>query len=477
MSEGTLKTKALKGVIWSGLERLSVQGVQFLVMLVIARILEPKDFGLVGMLAIFLAVAQSLIDSGFSQALIRKQDRADIDNSTVFYFNIVVSLILYVILYIIAPYVSEFYHEPQLTSLMRVMCLIVIINSFAVVQRAIFTAFIDFRTQAKASFIAAVISGGVGVTLALKGFGVWTLVFQQLINAGISTMMLWTFSNWCPQLAYSWKSFRELYAFGSKLMISGLIDTVYNNMYQLVVGKVFSASSLGHYTQANTFTQLPSANITNILQRVTYPVLCTLQDDNERLRKDYRQLLKLSAFIVFPLMCGLAAVAYPLVEILLGKKWHFAAILIIPLCFNLMWYPIAAINLNLLQVKGRSDLFLKLEIIKKVIGVSVLFASLPFGLIFMTYARIASGMLGLYLNTYYTDKIINVGFWLQMKDLSKTLIVSLLLFAFVFGLIHFIENVWFQLIIGIGIAVVFYASAVLMLRFDELSFLKTILNK
>ena len=232
MSEGTLKTKALKGIIWSGLERLSVQGVQFLVMLVIARILEPKDFGLVGMLAIFLAVAQSLIDSGFSQALIRKQDRADVDNSTVFYFNIVVSLILYVILYLIAPYVSAFYHEPQLTSLMRVMCLIVVINSFAVVQRAIFTASIDFRSQAKASFIAALASGVVGVTMAIIGYGVWSLVWQQLVNAFVNVVMLWILSTWYPKLVYSWKSFRELFAFGSKLMVSGLIDTVYNNLYQ-----------------------------------------------------------------------------------------------------------------------------------------------------------------------------------------------------------------------------------------------------
>lgn len=477
MSTESLRNKTVKGVVWSSVERFSVQGVQFLVMLVIARILDPKDFGLVGMLAIFLAVAQSLIDSGFSQALIRKQNRTEADNSTVFYFNIVVSLVLYTIFYLIAPWVSDFFHEPQLTSLMRVLCLIVIINSFAVVQRAIYTASINFRTQAKASFIAALISGGVGVVMALEGYGVWTLVFQQLLNAGINTLMLWLFSKWRPKILYSWKSFKELFAFGSKLMVSGLIDTIYNNLYQLAVGKFFSAASLGHFTQAKTFTQVPAANITLVIQRVTYPVLCTLQDDSDKLRTDYRQLLRLSAFIVFPLMCGLASVAYPLVEILLGEKWRFAATLIIPLCFNMMWYPIAAINLNLLQVKGRSDLYLRLEIIKKIIGVTVLIVTLPFGLLFMTYARIVSGMIGLYLNTYYTKKLINVGFWLQMKDLGLTFVTSMIMFILIICVSFITSSVWLQLILGIIIGIVFYISIVVSFKFQEWSYLKSIIKK
>ena len=472
----SLKNKTVKGIVWSSIERLSVQGVQFLVMLVIARILDPKDFGLVGMLAIFLAVAQSLIDSGFSQALIRKQNRTETDNSTVFYFNIFISVVLYAIFYLIAPWVSWFFNEPQLTSLMRVLCVIIIINSFAVVQRAVYTASIDFKTQAKASLIAAVISGGIGITLALSGFGVWTLVVQQLLNAGVNTLMLWAFSKWRPHLAYSWRSFKELFAFGSKLMISGLIDTLYNNLYQIVVGKVFLATSLGHFTQAKTITQLPSSNITNILQRVTYPVLCTLQEDDDMLRKNYRKLLQLSAFIVFPLMCLLAGVAYPLVEVLLGKKWLFTATLIIPLCFNLMFYPIAAINLNLLQVKGRSDLFLKLEIIKKIIGVTVLIASIPYGLVFMTYARIASGLLGLYLNTYYTKKLINVGFYLQMKDISGSLFLSLSMFLVVCFMNVLISNVWGQLVVGIITGLFFYMSISFLFKMPELKYFSFIKN-
>lgn len=477
MAEQSLKDKTVKGVVWSSVGRFSVQGVQFVVMLLIARLLDPKDFGLVGMLAIFLAVAQSLIDSGFSQALIRKQDRTEIDNSTVFYFNIVVSAILYLILYAIAPWVSDFYNEPQLCRLMRMLCLIVIINSFAVVQRAIYTASINFKTQAKASFIAALASGLVGVLMAYNGYGVWALVWQQLLNAGVNTLLLWIYSNWYPRWVYSWKSFRELFAFGSKLLASGLLDTLYTNIYLLVIGKIFSAANLGYYTQADRFTKFPSSNITGILQRVTYPVLCSIQDDDERLREDYRKLLRLSAFIIFPMMCLLAGVSCPLVELLLGEKWRFAATLIIPLSFNMMWWPIHAINLNLLQVKGRSDLFLRLEIVKKIIGVTVLVLSIPFGLLFMCYAGIVTSIICLVVNTYYTGKLIQVGFFMQMKDLSLTLMVSVAIFVTAYFLTFISDNVFLQLLLAVFLSAVLFYTTVYVLKFKELDYVKSILNR
>lgn len=471
----TLKNKTLKGILWSGVERFSVHGVHFLVTLVIARILDPSDFGLVGMLAIFIAVAQSLIDSGFSQALIRKQNRTDLDNCTVFYFNIIVSVCLYLILYAIAPLVASFYEEPQLVNLMRVLCFVVVINSLAVVQRAVYTASLDFKTQAKASLIAAVVSGGVGIYLAIRGYGVWTLVWQQLLNAVINTFLLWFFSSWYPRFVYSWDSFRELFSFGSKLLASGLIDTVYRNMYTLVIGKIFSAVNLGQYTQANHFVNLPSSNITSILQRVTYPVLCTLQDENEKLRQNYRQLIRLSAFVIFPMMCILAGVSYPLVVFLIGEKWHFAATMIIPLSLSSMWYPVHAINLNLLQVKGRSDLFLRLEIIKKIIGVIVLVLSIPFGLLFMCWSSILTSILCLFINTYYTGKLINVGFTVQMKDLSGTLIVSLLVFLISYSVSSVINNSFWAFSFATLLGALFFVTMAYILHFEELSTAKFII--
>lgn len=477
MSELNLKDKTIKGLIWSSAERFSVQGVQFLVMLVIARILDPKDFGLVGMLAIFLAVAQSLIDSGFSQALIRKQDRSEIDNNTVFYFNIFASVVLYLLLFAIAPWVAAFYKEPLLVDLMRVLCLVIIINSFAVVQRAVYTSTIDFKTQAKASFFAAVVSGIIGVYLAITGNGVWTLVWQQLIGASINTLLLWIYSSWYPRLQYSWQSFKELFAFGSKLLASGLLDTIYINMYILVIGKVFSAACLGYYSQADRFTKLPSSNLTGILQRVTYPILCSIQEDDERLRKDYRQLLRLSAFVVFPLMCLLAGVAYPLVELLIGEKWRYAATLLIPLSFSMMWYPIHAINLNLLQVKGRSDLFLRLEIVKKSIGVLVLVLSIPLGLLFMCYAGIISSIICLIINTYYTGKLIQVGFLMQMKDLSSILTSSILTFVIVYCVTRCFYSILFQLFFGGVFGILIYAGIAVLFKFRELDYIKSIIDR
>lgn len=476
MSE-SLKNKTIKGIIWSSVENLSTRGVKFLVMLIIARILTPKDYGLVGMLAIFISVSDTLVNSGFSQALIRKQNRTETDNCTVFYFNIGVGLALYIILFLIAPWIADFYEEPQLEELMRVLGIVVIIHSLAVVQRAILTQAINFRIQAKASFLAALISGVIGIFCAMKGFGVWALVIQQILNVLIYTTLLWYYSHWRPRLLYSWTSFKELFTFGSKLLASGLLDTLYNNMHGLVVGKVFSATSLGFYSRASQFADFPSKNATRVFQRVTYPVLCKIQDDDETLAANYRKLLRTSAFIIFPMMCLLAALAHPMIIMVLGQKWSYCAVLMVPICFTMMLYPIHAINLNLLQVKGRSDLFLKLEIIKKILGVTILCFSIHFGLLFMCYSGIVTSIICLVINTYYTGKLINVGFIRQMIDLSGSLITSLLMFALVYMLYLFIENNILILCVGLVIGIGFYIGVAYLFEFDEITYLKTIIRR
>ena len=474
---GALKHTAVQGILWSSIERFSVQGIQFVIMIIMARLLTPEDYGLIGMLVIFLAISQSLIDSGFSQALIRKQNRTEVDNSTVFYFNIAVGFVLYLLFYIAAPWVAEFYGLPQLTLVMRVVCLGILFNSLAVVQRALLTVKIDFKTQAKASLIAVAISGILGVTLAYTGFGVWALVCQQLVNLGINTLLLWLFSKWKPLRTFSWQSFRELFSFGSKLLASGLLDTTYSNIYPIVIGKVFSAGDLGHYTRAHQFSVFPSSNVTGVLQRVTYPVLCSIQNDIDRLRGVYRKFLKLSAFVIFPLMTGLAAVSFPFVRLVLGEKWMFCAELLQIICFSMMWYPIHAINLNLLQVQGRSDLFLRLEIIKKVLGVTILCVTVPLGLKAMCLGGVASSILCLVINTYYTGKLIQVGFKTQMCDLFPTLVVSLLMFAIVLLLQWMTENLYVQLLGGVFLGGFFYWVVTRIFRFQELEELFSLLSR
>lgn len=474
----SLKNKTVKGTVWSSLERFSVQGIQFIVMVLMARILTPADYGLVGMLAIFIAVSQSLIDSGFSQALIRKQDRSEIDNSTVFYFNIGVGIILYFILFFSAPLIARFYEEPQLIPITRVVGLSLVFNSLAVVQRAILTINLDFKTQAKASFIGVLISGIVGITMAHTGFGVWAIVWQQIVNLSVITILLWILSSWKPIWVYSWKSFRELFSFGSKLLASGLLDTIFRNLYLIVIGKYFKASDLGYYTRAHQFTDFASSNITGIFQRVTYPVLCTIQDDDARLSDVYRRLLKTSAFIIFPLMMGMAAVAKPMVISFLTEKWLFSAILIQILCFAMMWYPVHAINLNLLQVKGRSDLFLKLEIIKKALTVVVLCVTLPLGLIPMCVGMIFSSIISLTINTYYTGRLIDLGFFKQMKDLCPTLLLSLATGMIVYITVNFIPmQSWFAVSVGVIEGILIYVGLAKILNFPEFAELLSIIQR
>lgn len=465
-------------MIWSTLERFSVQGIQFVVMIVMARLLTPDDYGLVGMLTVFIAISQSLVDSGFSQALIHKQHRTEVDNATVFYFNVVVGLLMYLALFVSAGYIADFYKEPQLVAITRVIAVGVFLNSLVVVQRALFTVRLDFKSQAKAALTAALVSGSVGIGMAATGFGVWSIVCQQLLNLGINVALLWKLSSWRPILAYSWASFRELFGFGSKLMFSGLLETIYHNIYLIVIGKVYSSSSLGYYTRAQQFADFPSSNLTGVLQRVTYPVLCSIQDDDERLESVYRRFLKVSAFVVFPMMVGLAAVAHPLVLLLLKEQWIFTATLLSIICFNMMWYPVHAINLNLLQVKGRTDLFLRLEIIKKIIGVAVLVVTIPMGLVPMCLGGVGTSLIALVINTYYTGKLIHVGFFRQMKDLSGTLVLSLTMGALVYGVLDAIEySAIVELIIGTVVGIVYFMAFAVLFSMSEFQTLLNIIRR
>lgn len=452
----SLQHKALIGTIWSFLERFSVQGIQFVVMIIMARQLTPDDYGLVSMLTIFIALSQTLVDCGFSNALIRKQDRSEIDNSTVFFFNIAVGIILYFILFFAAPLIALFYHQPILVPITRLISLSVIINSLVVVQKSILTIKIDFKSQTAASFCGVVISGIVGIYMAFNGYGVWAIVWQQLLNLSVNTLMLWILTKWHPILVYSWKSFKQLFGFGSKLAISGIIDTLYNNIYLIVIGKLFNASDLGYYTRASQFAQFPSSNFTGIIQRVTYPIFCSFQDDITRLRNIYRRSIRLSAFIIFPLMILLAAVAKPLILILLNEQWYFSIILLQILCFSMMWYPIHSLNLNLLQVQGRSDLFLKLEIIKKIIGISILCITIPIGLVAMCIGSIVSSILCLIVNTHYTGKLIQVGFLVQMKDILPTLLYSLSMGLLVFWIVTITPGLWMKLIVGVAVGLLYF---------------------
>jgi len=476
MADESLKNKTVKGVIWSAMERLSVQAIFLAITIIMARILSPHDYGLIGLLAIFIEISQALVDSGFGQALIRKQNRTELDNNTMFYFNIVVSSFLYILLWFLAPFVSRFYDNALLCPVMRVISLGVIFNSFGLVQRALLTIKVDFKTQMRSSLIAAIISGIIGVWMAYSGYGIWAIVAQQLVNYGINTSVLWMLTNWRPRLIFSMNSLREMFSFGSKLVASSILNTIYNNIFQIIIGKVFSPSSLGHYTRAKQFADFPSANLAGIMQRVTFPVLCELQNDDGRLREAYIRTLRMIVFIIFPLMCGLAGTAHPLVSVILGEKWNFCATLLSIICFSFMWNPVHSLNLNLLQVKGRSDLFLKLEIYKKIIGILTIAVSIPFGVEAMCYSTIIHTIICLWLNTYYTRKLIGVGFIMHIKQIAPIFVVCIIMTFILFVFQMFIKDNVICLLISIIFGTTFYITLSYMLKFKEISELSSIIK-
>lgn len=454
--DAELKEQAKKGLIWSAVQRFSSQGAQFVFTIIIARQLTPEDYGVVGMLGIFLAVATVFVDGGFTNALIRKQDRTQADLSTVFYFNIVIGLLAYLVIFAIAPFVADFYDMPMLTDVLRVFGLTIIINSFCAIQMTLFNINIDFKTQTTISLISIFVSGIVALCCAFAGMTYWTLVIQALTSSIVSTSLYWVMSNWRPILVFSKQSFHEMFSFGSKLLIQGLINSIYSNIYPIIIGKLFAASTLGNYTRAQSFANFPSVAMTGIMQRVTYPVLCRMQDNEHELAYTYRKFLRLSAFVIFPMMTGLAALSTQFVILTIGEKWLFCALLLQIICFSVMWYPIHAINLNLLQVKGRSDLSLRLEIIKKIVGVAILCISAPFGIVAMCYFHILSSLFCLIINTYYTGKLINFGFIRQMRDLSPTLIISVAMYGLILFVNQMITHLWLQVVIGAFIGIAFY---------------------
>lgn len=472
----SLKDKTVKGVIWSAVDRFSAQGIKFVFSILIARLLVPEDYGVVAMLNIFLAVSQTFIDSGFGSALIRKIDRTEEDFSTVFYFNIVVAILFYLVLFFAAPAIANFYNTPLLESITKVVALNLIINSLSGIHNAKLSIAIDFKSRAKISIVSTLLTGAVGLWMAYAGYGVWALVVQSLFSSAIRTVMLWVVVKWYPKFVFSWKSFNELFSFGSKLLASGLLDTLYNNIYTLVIGKVFSPTTLGVYSKANSLAQFPSSNITSILQGVTFPVLSTIQNEDDRLADAYKRFLKIAAFVVFPLMIGLSAVADPFIRLVLTDKWGGAIYLLQIMCFWMMWYPIHAINLNILQVKGRSDYFLKLEIIKKIQGVIVLCVTVPMGIVAMCYGSLISSIICLVWNTHYTKKLIGYGFFAQMKDLLPIIVHALVMGLIVAIVVHFMPTLWLKLIVGVLTGIIYYISGAYVMKFPEMDELLTILK-
>ena len=467
MSDG-LKNKTLHALFWSFFERIGQQGIQFIIGIILARLLLPEQFGLIAMLTIFMAIAQSFINSGFGQALIQKQDATHIDECSIFYFNILVGFLAAGLLCLFAPWIAGFYNQPLLVPLTYALSLNLIINAFGLVQITLLTKHIDFKTQLKVSVIATVISGTIGVTMALNGFGVWSLVAQSLSSNLFRTALLWLFSTWRPSLAFSFVALRGMFAFGSRLLASGLIETVFQNIYLVVIGKLFSPAGLGFYSRAKGLQQLPVSNISTIISRVTFPVFSSVQDDKPRLKRGVRKALTMLVMINFPMMIGLAIVAEPLVLLLLTEKWAPCIPYLQLLCVVGMLYPVHSINLNVLIAQGRSDLLFRIEILKKILIVIAISITYRWGIIAMIYGQIATSCLAYFLNAYYTGQMLDYPITEQIQDLMPSLTLASIMGGGIYALKYApIVNQSVLLLVQIMTGIVLYAVLCYIFRISS----------
>lgn len=471
-----IRQKTIKSMIWNLGENIFTQIINFITGIYMARILSPSDYGLMGMLLIFTALSDAIINGGFGTALICKSNRTDNDAATTFYFNIVAGICLYCILYISAPHIATFYNTPILKDLIKVTSIPLVINSFYLVQRTFLTIHMDFKRQAKISIVSALAKGGVGIYMAHCGYGVWSIAWSSVSGSLISCILYWWHSAWQLRFKFSWYSFQKLFSFGSKLMLSNILDVLGNNLFSLIIGKQFTALILGYYSRAYGYAYLPAGIFSGVLSRVSLPILSQIQEDNKQLEKVYQQILNMVVFITFPLMTGLALLARPLIILMITDKWLPCVEYLQILCFAFMIYPIHALNLNLLQVKGRSDLFLRLEIIKKGMMLLLLGVAIPFGVQAICIGGVISSFIAWGINAYYTGEIINIGFKKQVMNILPIIGYTMVMAICVYLTKENIEGELKQFILSTIIGIVSYFTIAHCCQSQELKSLLLSIN-
>ena len=425
----SLKEKAINGFGWTVFEGILSQGVLFIVGIILARLLTPEDFGIIGIISVFVAIAGSLVEGGFSDALIRKPNVNDIDFNTVFYSNILVSLFIYFLVYIFAFEIAEFFNESSLEKILKYSGLIIIINSFSLIQGTILTINLNFKTISAISIVSSIIGASVALFMAYNGYGVWSLVMLSILRPLVGCILLWIFNSWKPSAVFSTKSFKELFDFGYKILVSQLINTIYKNIYYFLIGKFFSPASLGYYTRANQFQAPFSINITHAISRISYPILSNFQNDKDRLKAVFRKFMKFSVLINFTVIMSIAAIAKPLVLITIGEKWEPSIFYLQLLCIPGMLYPLQILNINLLTALGHSNLMLKLEVIKKIILIPLTLFTAFFSIEIMLYGLVLFSILEYFINSFYAKNLINYSILDQIKDVFPAIVIASITFV------------------------------------------------
>lgn len=477
----SLKKQALSGMLWTFTQQFSTQGISFAVSIVLARLLLPSEFGLIAMIGIFIGLGSALINSGLTTSLVRTLDPDEDDFSTVFYFNLFASIIVYLIVYFLAPYIAVFYNQELLTLVVRVYSITFITNAFSAIQIARLTKILDFKTQMLVTIPSLILSSIVGLTMAYNGYGVWSLVYSALVQSILSTLQLWFRSKWVPRRSFNLKKFSIHYHYGIKMMFSSILDIIFTNAYTIIIGRFFLPAQVGFYNRAQTLQMLPVGNISSVLGKVTFPIFASLQNDNERLKNAFSKIMKMVVFLVAPILIFMSVLAEPLFRFLFTEKWLPSVPYFQIICINGILYPIHSYNLQILSVKGYSGLFLKLEIIKKVVIAITIVLSFRFGIIGLLYGSVFASIICFFINSFYSGKFLNYNMLEQFLDLFPIIMVALISGLFVYGIDYFMKLMhsfdFIRLVVGAGLGIILYIMFSYIFKINSLKEIKNIILK
>lgn len=470
------KNSTLKNFVWRFAERCGAQIVTFIVSIVLARILTPEDYGKVALITVFTTIMQVFVDSGLGVALIQKKDADDLDFSSVFYFNFVICLVLYAAMFFASPFIANFYNDSSLTPIIRVISLTIVISGVKGIQQSYVSRNMLFKRFFYSTLGGTIFSAILGIALAYTGFGVWAIVAQQLSNTTIDTLILWLTVKWRPKKMFSWERLKGLLSFGWKMLASSLLDTVYGNIRSLIIGKLYSSSDLAYYNQGKQFPNVVVTNINTSIDSVLLPTMASVQDDSQRVKTMTRRAIKTSTYIMAPLMMGLAFCAEPIVRLVLTDKWISCVPFLRIFCITYMFYPIHTANLNAIKAMGRSDLFLKLEIAKKIVGMILLLSTMWFGVMAMAYSLLVSSVLSQIINSWPNIKLLNYGYLEQLKDIIPSIALAVLM-GFCVNLVSLLNlsNI-VTLLIQIPLGAVIYIITSELLHLESFNYLMDLIR-
>ena len=477
MNNKISRKNIISNLIWRFAERCGAQGVAFIVSIFLARLLEPTDYGVIGLLNVFIAIANVFIDSGFGNSLIQKKDADEVDFSSVFYFSLVFSIILYIVLFFLAPFIATFYEQPILTNLFRVMAVSLLLGAVNSVQKSFVAKNMQFKKFFYSTLFGTILSAFVGIGMAYRGFGAWALVAQHLTNQVFDTLILWFTVKWRPVLKFSLSRMKKMFIYGWKLLCSSLIDAVYNNIYSLIIGKTYTSADLGYYNKGKSFPNLIIGNINSTIDSVLFPVIADSQEDKEKVKGITRRAIKTSTFVIFPAMAGLASVATTLITLILTEKWLPCVPFLQFCCFTYAFWPVHTANLQAIKALGRSDIFLKLEVIKKVIGICILIITIPQGLYVMMIGRCFSAVLSTFINAFPNKKLLNYSYFEQVKDMLPTMLLSIVMCIVVLFVGGFEINLFVKLILQILVGICVYIFGAKLFKLEAFEYVMNLVKK